>query len=65
MFVQPDSAQECLLGMNAIPFLGLVMTRSNGETLWSPPNSVSEELWKRLISLVLEGTCRRGRYIVV
>ncbi len=43
VFVQPDSAQECLLGMNAIPFLGFVMTRSNGETLWSPPNSTSEE----------------------
>ena len=29
--VQPDSKQECLLGMNAIPKLGLQLLHSNGK----------------------------------
>ena len=33
VFVQPQSGQECLLGMNVIPALGLVITRANGEAL--------------------------------
>ena len=33
VFVQPDSKQQCLLGMNALPALGLTMLRANGEPL--------------------------------
>lgn len=31
VFVQPDSEQKCLLGMNVLPDLGLSITRANGE----------------------------------
>ena len=31
VFVQPDSDQKCLLGMNVLPDLGLSITRANGE----------------------------------
>ena len=33
VFVQPNSEQKCLLGMNAIPLLGISMSRINGEPL--------------------------------
>ena len=33
VFVQPDSEQDCLLGMNALPSLGLSFRRANGEPL--------------------------------
>ena len=32
VLVRPFSGQECLLGMNALPALGLVTTRANGES---------------------------------
>ena len=32
VLVRPFSGQECLLGMNALPALGLVITRANGES---------------------------------
>ena len=35
VFVQPDSEQACLLGMNAAPALGLSFRRANGEPLTS------------------------------
>ena len=31
VFVQPDSEQECLLGSNAFPALGLSVVRANGQ----------------------------------
>ena len=33
VFVQPESEQNCLLGMNVLPDLGLTVCRSNGESL--------------------------------
>ena len=30
-FVQPESEQECLLGMNLIPKLGIKLLHNNGE----------------------------------
>ena len=35
VFVQPNSEQKCLLGMNAIPSLGISVLRANGEPLIS------------------------------
>ena len=35
VFVQPDSSQDCLLGTNAIPLLGIKVVRSSGDTLLS------------------------------
>ena len=31
VFVQPESEQQCLLGMNVLPALGLTIRRANGE----------------------------------
>ena len=36
-FVQPDSEQPCLLGMNALPSLGLGVVRRNGEFVGPTP----------------------------
>ena len=33
MFVQPESEQDCLLGMNTLPRLGIKVHRANGEPL--------------------------------
>ena len=33
VFIQPNSKQRCLLGMNALPALGFTMLRANGEPL--------------------------------
>ena len=33
IFVQPNSDQKCLLGMNVLPNLGLSITRANGESV--------------------------------
>ena len=33
VFVQPDSEQQCLLGTNVLPALGLRINRANGEPL--------------------------------
>ena len=35
VFVQPNSEQKCLLGMNAIPSLGISVLRANGKPLIS------------------------------
>ena len=35
-FVQPDSEQDCLLGVNVLPLLGISVVRSNGETILAP-----------------------------
>ena len=35
LFVEPESEQKCLLGMNVAPLLGLKFTRSNGQPLRS------------------------------
>ena len=37
IFVQPDSEQPCLLGMNVISTLGIKILRSNGKPLMEQP----------------------------
>ena len=32
-FIQPESEQHCLIGMNVIPFLGITIRRANGKPL--------------------------------
>jgi hypothetical protein len=32
-FIQPESEQKCLIGMNIIPFLGITICRANGKPL--------------------------------
>jgi len=41
VFVQPCSTQECLLGMNAVPLLGLAFLDNKGEPLHTVPECVS------------------------
>ena len=42
IFVQPDSEQECLLGSNVLPSLGITVSRINGEPLTASIESESE-----------------------
>ena len=45
-FVQPDSEQDCLLGANALPLLGITVSRSNGDIIMAgtqEPRSDSRE----------------------
>ena len=51
VFVQPDSEQPCLLGMNAIPSLGITVLRRNGMLLQNPslhPRSQESVWWNQL-----------------
>ena len=66
VFVQPDSEQPCLLGMNAIPSLGITVLRRNGEPILSNATS-KPELAPQVArvslveSIVIPG--QKGRYI--
>ena len=42
VFVQPDSEQECLLGSNVLPSLGITVVRANGESLTASIERESE-----------------------
>ena len=33
VFIHPNSLQECLLGMNVLPALGVTVHKANGDTL--------------------------------
>ena len=66
VFVQPDSEQPCLLGMNAIPSLGITVLRHTGEPILS--NDASEPKLETRVarvslveSVVIPG--QKGRYI--
>jgi len=52
-FIQPDSEQDCLLGVNVLPLLGISVVRSNGETILAPN---AEELTVAKIHLEGEDT---------
>ena len=49
VFVQPESAQQCLLGMNVLPALGLTMCRANGEPLITRVGDDSVVSYVRLV----------------
>ena len=42
IFVQPDSKQSCLLGINAIPLLGIQVSKPNGDSLLTLVPSLSD-----------------------
>lgn len=52
VFVQPDSKQLCLLGMNALPALGLTMLRANGEPLTVKEESNPGVAHVRLVEVI-------------
>ena len=43
VFIQPDSEQPCLLGMNAAPSLGLSFCRANGEPIACKANPTQSQ----------------------
>ena len=55
VFVQPQSEQDCLLGMNVLPALGLAITRANGESLISK-HEASSKVAHAHVSLVQSST---------
>ena len=66
VFVQPDSEQHCLLGMNAIPFLGITVLRRNGEHILSnPPSKPQLKPQVARVSLVESVVIpgQKGRYL--
>ena len=52
VFVQPDSKQQCLLGMNTLPALGLTILRANGEPLIVKQESHPSVAHVRLVEAV-------------
>ena len=42
LFIEPDSEQKCLLGMNVAPLLGLKFTRSNHQLQSEANQSVAQ-----------------------
>ena len=49
VFVQPDSEQECLLGSNVLPSLGITVARVNGEPLTASIESENEPAQVNLV----------------
>ena len=66
VFVQPQSEQDCLLGMNVLPALGLAITRANGESLISK-HEASSKVAHAHVSLVQSSTIPslKGRFLKV
>ena len=69
VFIQPDSDQPCLLGMNAAPSLNLQFLRANGQPLKSTADStITEQLQDSMSAKVclVESTtipARKGRFL--
>ena len=65
VFVQPDSEQPCLLGMNAAPALGLKFLRSGGQPLQTEPEVPSSTTTAAAVYLVQSSTVpgRKGRFL--
>ena len=41
-FIQPDSEQDCLLGANALPLLGITVSRSNGDVIMADSQETTQ-----------------------
>ena len=41
-FIQPDSEQDCLLGANALPLLGITVSRSNGDIIMADSQETTQ-----------------------
>ena len=48
VFIQPGSEQDCLLGSNALPALGISVVRANGQPLVASSNVLGENETARL-----------------
>ena len=67
VFIQPDSDQSCLLGMNAAPSLSLQFLRANGQPLKSTAKStIAEQHFSLAKVCLVESTtipARKGRFL--
>ena len=62
VFVQPDSEQECLLGSNVLPALGISVVRANGRKLTvSVENGVEPAHVNLVQSVIIPG--QKGRFV--
>ena len=62
-FVQPESEQECLLGMNLIPKLGIKLVHNNGEPVHQLSNdSVSDQVEVCLVKTAAI-PCQHGKIL--
>ena len=64
VFIQPDSDQPCLLGMNAAPSLNLQFLRANGQPLKSTADTEQDSTVAKVY--LVESTtipARRGRFL--
>ena len=63
MFVQPQSDQECLLGMNVIPKLGIQLLRADGTSLCAESKKSCSD--HNIVCLVQASTLpsRKGRFV--
>ena len=62
VFVQPDSEQECLLGSNVLPALGISVVRANGRKLTASVENGVEPAHVNLVqSVIIPG--QKGRFV--
>ena len=62
VLVQPDSEQECLLGSNAFPALGLSVVRANGQRLTASEENDAKPVHVNLVqSVTIPG--QKGRFV--
>ena len=64
VFIQPDSDQPCLLGMNAAPSLNLQFLRANGQPLKSTADTEQDSTVAKVY--LVESTtipARKGRFL--
>ena len=55
IFVQPDSEQECVLGSNVLPALGISVVRANGRKLTASVENGVEPAHVNLVQSVIPG----------
>lgn len=60
-FIQPDSEQPCLIGMNVIPFLGITVRRANGK----PLHAVIEQAAQVRLVQTITVSGQKGRVVEV
>ena len=62
VFVQPDSEQECLLGSNVLPALGISLVRANGQKFTASIENEAEPAHINLVqSVTIPG--QKGRFV--
>lgn len=63
VFVQPNSEQKCLLGMNAIPSLGISVLRANGEPLIAASEPTSPKVANVCLAQSTTIPSQKGRFV--